>query len=141
MRAVGATFSLTYFVLTALAVSVALLAAGRALGRREPPARVAHGLRLLMVGAFGVGTCTHLENAWRAGLVPLPHQPLAFNLYWKSLTALDPLAAILLVLRPRAGIILGGVIMVSDVSINARAFRPSGAIGLEWPFLPRTPQE
>ena len=87
-----------------------------------------------MIGAFAVGTCTHLENAWRAGLLPLPGQPLGFNLFWTSLTLLDPAAACLLVVRPRAGLILSAVIMLADVSINAFAFRPSGAIRLEWAF-------
>jgi hypothetical protein len=67
-------------------------------------------------------------------VLPLPQQPLAFNLFWTSLTALDPLAGILLVLRPRVGLVLSSVIMVADVSINGLAFRPSGAIRSEWPF-------
>ena len=130
----GATFSRTYFLATSFAVSVALLIAVRALARREPPWRTAHVFRVIMIGAFSVGTCTHLENMWRAGLVLLPSQPLAFNVYWTSLTLLDPLAAFLLVTRPRAGLILGGAIMVSDVAINACAFPPRGAIQLEWAF-------
>ena len=87
-----------------------------------------------MIGAFVVGTCTHVENTLRAGAVPLPLQPLAFNVYWTSLTLLDPLAALLLVVRPRLGLVLGAAIMASDVSVNAYAFRPRGALRLEWPF-------
>lgn len=87
-----------------------------------------------MIGAFSVGTCTHVENVLRAGLSPLPLQPLSFNLYWTSLTLLDPLAAFLLVVRPRFGLVLSAAIMASDVSVNAYAFRPRGAIRLEWPF-------
>lgn len=130
----GATFSRTYFLLTAMGVFVAVLVSARALSRREPQWRAAETLRLIMIGAFSVGTCSHVENTLRAGLLPLPLQPLAFNLYWTSLTLLDPLAAFLLVVRPRAGLLLSGAIMASDVSINAYAFGVNGAIRLEWPF-------
>lgn len=121
-------------MLTALVVSLTLLAAAVALRRRESRWRAVETLRLAMVGAFTVGTCTHLENALRAGILPLPLQPLAFNLFWTSLLALDPLAAILLIVRPRAGLALSGVIMAADVSVNALAFRPRGPIRSEWPF-------
>ena len=49
---------------------------------------------------------------WREGL------PLGTAIYWDSLTLLDPLAAILLFLRPRAGIAMTIVIIVSDVAHN-----------------------
>jgi hypothetical protein len=130
----GATFSPTYFLLTTLAVLLVVLASAWALRRQEPRWRAVESLRLTMIGAFSVGTCTHVENALRAGLLPLPLQPIAFNLFWTSLTVLDPLAAILLVVRPRVGLVLSGVIMAADVSINAIAFRPSGALRSEWPF-------
>jgi hypothetical protein len=121
-------------VLTALAVLLAVLASAVALRRREAPGHAVAVLRLTMIGAFSVGTCTHVENVLRAGVVPLPLQPLAFNLFWTSLTLLDPLAAILLVVRPRSGLVLSGAIMAADVSVNALAFRPGGALRSEWPF-------
>lgn len=130
----AATFSRTYLLLTTLGVLLAVLASAHALARRESRSRAADVLRLIMVGAFGIGTCTHIENTMRAGLMPLPLQPLACNLYWTSLTLLDPLAAFLLVVRPRLGLALSAAIMVSDVSVNAYAFRPHGAINIEWPF-------
>jgi hypothetical protein len=121
-------------VLTALAVLLALLASAVALRRREAQGRAVTALRLTMIGAFSIGTCTHVENGLRAGLVPLPLKPLAFNLFWTSLTLLDPLAAILLVVRPRFGLLLSGAIMAADVSVNALAFRPTGVLRSEWPF-------
>lgn len=49
----------------------------------------------------------------------LPAQlPVATALYWSSLTFLDPLAAILLFVRPRAGVGLTVAIIVSDVAHN-----------------------
>jgi hypothetical protein len=130
----AATLGPTYYLLTALAVLLALWVSTRALRQRPSRSRAADVLRLVMIGAFVVGTCSHVENIWRAGLVPLPLQPLAFNVYWTSLTLLDPLAAFLLLVRPRVGLVLGAVIMVSDVSINAYAFRPRGDFRVEWPF-------
>ena len=59
---------------------------------------------------------------------------MVFNVFWTSLTLLDPLAAFVLVVRPRLGLMLTAAIMASDVSVNAYAFRPSGAIRSEWPF-------
>jgi len=131
---VVATFSPTYLLLTTLSVLVAVAVAARGLARRTSRTRAVDVLRLIMVGAFSVGTCTHVENTLRAGLVPLPLQPLAFNVYWTSLTLLDPLAAVLLVVRPRVGLLLSAAIMASDVSVNGYAFPPRGAIGQEWPF-------
>ncbi len=50
----------------------------------------------------------------------LPGPPL-INAYWASLTALDPLAVILLIHSPRAGLILALAIMLTDVAINSVA--------------------
>src|SRR5699024_621781 len=61
-RRVVATFSRTYFLLTALAVSLTLLASAVALRRRGARWTAVETLRLTMVGAFAVGTCSHLEN-------------------------------------------------------------------------------
>lgn len=43
---------------------------------------------------------------------------VASALYWSSLTLLDPLAVLLLFVRPRAGIALTGAIITSDVAHN-----------------------
>jgi hypothetical protein len=72
---------------------------------------------------FEPGGAAHLENVWRAGTLPLPAQPLAFNVYWTLLTVVDPVAAVLLVVRSRAGLLLAGAITASDVAVNAYAFR------------------
>lgn len=51
------------------------------------------------------------------------------NVYWTALTALDPLAAVLLILRRPVGLALGAAIIVSDVAINSYAL-----YGLALPF-------
>jgi len=128
-------FSPLLLLLITAAVAVVLVVVVRLLARREPPWRLQHTLRVIMIGALSVGTCTHLENFWRAGYLPLPRQPLVFNLYWTALTVFDPLAATLLVVRPRAGLVISVLIMLSDISINAYAFPPTAALQAEWPFL------
>ena len=44
--------------------------------------------------------------------------PVFTRIYWTSLTALDPLAVVLLFVRPRAGLLFTLVIIVSDVAHN-----------------------
>jgi hypothetical protein len=53
-----------------------------------------------------------------AGLEPLGY-PSVVRLYWAALTFLDPLGAVLLFVRPRAGLVLCTVIIVTDVLNNS----------------------
>jgi hypothetical protein len=52
------------------------------------------------------------------GLEPLGYPPFV-RVYWAALTFLDPLAAFLLFVRPRAGLILCVAIIVTDVLNNS----------------------
>ena len=70
---------------------------------------------------FLVGTSTHVAGIVKHGF--LAHRaPLSFNLYWDSLTLLDPLAVLLLWTRIRLGIGLAVLIMVTDIGINSYAY-------------------
>jgi hypothetical protein len=87
-----------------------------------------------------MGTYTHVNWVVRYGFL-YPDVPLYSRLFWDSLTFLDPLAALLLFLRPRAGILLVLVIICVDVFHNAFAggmlfsFRQMrGQIGEGWSF-------
>jgi len=64
---------------------------------------------------LAIGTCTHI-----AALIYGWHDrvPFASVIFWNSLTVLDPLAGVLLFLRPRVGVVLTLAIMVSDVAHN-----------------------
>jgi hypothetical protein len=64
----------------------------------------------------------HVVQLFERGLVVYSDQPLAFNVFWTSLAVADPLGALLLNVRPRAGILLTLAIMIADVSINLAAF-------------------
>jgi len=65
-----------------------------------------------------MGTYTHVNWVVSHGFL-YPDVPLYSRLFWDSLTFLDPLAAVLLFLRPRTGIVLVLAIICADVLHNA----------------------
>jgi len=67
---------------------------------------------------FLVATVNHVRDIWYGGFLPYSYAPLAFNVYWTSLTLLDPLAIILLCYFPHQGMMLAVLIMASDIPIN-----------------------
>lgn len=70
---------------------------------------------------FLVGTYTHVAGLVQRGFLAFP-VPLAIGIYWDALALLDPLAAVLLWWRPKAGIRLALAIMASDVCINTYTY-------------------
>ena len=70
---------------------------------------------------FLVGTYTHAAGLVQRGFLASP-VPLAIGVFWDALTLLDPLAAMLLWWRPRAGIRLALAIMASDVCVNTATY-------------------
>jgi hypothetical protein len=77
---------------------------------------------------LAIGTCTHIAAliyGWNDRV------PFASLIFWNSLTVLDPLAAALLFLRPRIGVVLTLAIMVSDVGHNIWAIAAFEA--MVWP--------
>lgn len=60
---------------------------------------------------------THVRAVVDHGWLPAS-LPFGTAIYWSSLTFLDPLAAILLFVRPRVGIAVTVVIIVTDVVHN-----------------------
>ena len=77
------------------------------------------GILIFQAVAMLMGTSTHVAWAVNNGFLsenynaPLPHM-----LFWDSLTFLDPIAAILLFIRPRTGLILTLIIILADVAHN-----------------------
>ena len=66
-----------------------------------------------------IGTSTHLLWVIRDGLLSEAyHAPFLSMLFWDSLIVLDPIAALLLIARPRIGIWFTAVIIVVDVLHN-----------------------
>lgn len=74
---------------------------------------------LWAIGLF-LGASTHAETiiqhgwSWDYG-----GMPWATRLFWSSLAILDPLGAVLLFVRPRAGVVATLCIMVADVLHNS----------------------
>jgi len=79
--------------------------------------------RSIYATCLALATITHVLVDVRygvllGGLEPLGY-PFGVRLYWASLTLLDPLAALLLFFRPRAGLVLCVVIIVTDILNNS----------------------
>ncbi|MEM1194538.1 MAG: hypothetical protein AAGH57_00415 [Pseudomonadota bacterium] len=81
---------------------------------------------------FLIGFITHSLDILQYGWLPYNFRPLGWNLYWTSLTFLDPLAAGLIWVRERWAIILGTAIMASNIAINGYTY----LIGYEEFFYP-----
>ena len=74
---------------------------------------------LILFSLCLLGACIgHVIQVWQGGWLPYRFAPLPLNAYWTALTFLDPLAAILLLCRPRAGLLLALLIITSDVALN-----------------------
>jgi hypothetical protein len=66
-----------------------------------------------------MGTSTHVAWTVMNGFNSENYnQPLFSRLFWDSLTFLDPLAAILLFLKPKTGVFMVLIIIISDVIHN-----------------------
>ena len=89
--------------------------------------------RIIQVGwiaGFLVGTITHVLDLADGGVDTYGEFPPALRVFWISLTLLDPLAALLVVLKRRAGIALGLAIIVSDIAVNWTVFFTIGGHSL-----------
>lgn len=79
-------------------------------------------VRVLFAGCLLIGTLNHIcadvvqGVLWDYGYGPSAY--LASRVFWGALTLLDPLAALLLFIKPRAGILLTAAIMLVDVAHN-----------------------
>ena len=89
-------------------------------------------LALVLVLAYG--TARHVFDLVDSGGSPYPALPTWLRLYFVSLTALDPLAAVLLALRRRSGVVLAVAVLVTDAAANGWASYvlhpvPGGRVG------------
>ncbi len=65
------------------------------------------------------GTLTHAATFFTCGLLcSYGGVPIFTRAFWTSLTFLDPLSAVLLFARPRVGLVLTLLIMLTDVANN-----------------------
>ena len=63
----------------------------------------------------------HVRDMWQHGWLPYHSAPLALNWYWTALLMLDLATAVLLLRRPRSGLIMALLVMSSDVVVNVFA--------------------
>ena len=79
---------------------------------------------IVFILAFTGATYNHVMEIVRGGLFPYAKwfgAPKSLNLYWTSLTLLDPFAILTLIFNIRAGYVLALCIMITDVPINLYA--------------------
>jgi nicotinamide riboside transporter PnuC len=105
-------------VLIAVALVVAVTFASMKLQTQSAFSRTGRLMILVLVAGLAVGTATHVENFMRAGFRPRPELPLACNLFWSSLTVVDPLVALLLLARPRVGVWVVVTLVAVDLCVN-----------------------
>jgi len=75
----------------------------------------------LTIQAIGMlmGTFTHVQWMLINGVLSVNYNaPLLTKIFWDSLTFLDPIAAILLFVRPKTGLVLTLIIITVDVIHN-----------------------
>jgi hypothetical protein len=73
----------------------------------------------LWVCALVVGTVCHVLDIVQGGWLPYRRYALGLNLFWTALTFADPLAALLLIYRRRAGVYVALSIISIDVAVNS----------------------
>jgi hypothetical protein len=102
---------------------------GRVTERRQ----LSRGIRviqLVWIAGFLVGVTTHVVDLVLGGADVYAGFHPATRLFWVALTLLDPLTALLIALRNRAGIGLGVLIMLADVAVNWTVFATTDDFGL-----------
>lgn len=93
------------------------------------PDRMIHAIFIL---ALSIATINHVTDLVVGGMFPYSQgsgAPALINIYWTSLTLLDPLAICILASNVRAGYVVAILIMLTDVPINLYA-AANGFLGL-----------
>ncbi|PJJ63686.1 hypothetical protein [Compostimonas suwonensis] len=73
---------------------------------------------VVWIAGFLIGMASHVLDLIAGGADTYAGFPPALRVFWLSLTVLDPLTVLLLLLRKRAGIILGLVVILADIAVN-----------------------
>lgn len=92
--------------------------------------RLGRAIQLVWIAGFLIGTVTHVLELVAGGVETYGDFPPTLRVFWVSLTLLDPLAALLLLLKRRAGIALGLAIILSDIAVNWAVFLTIGGHSL-----------
>ena len=81
-------------------------------------------------GAFLVGTVSHLLDFVLQGVEVYATAPLLLRVFFVALVVIDPLVVVLVLRRPRAGVLFALAVMVADVAGNLAMT----ALDPAWPF-------
>lgn len=85
-------------------------------------AKLSFAVRILFAGCLFIATANHIRTDVSHGLLwdygYGPDTYLASRIFWGALTFFDPFAALLLFIKPRAGIVLTVAIILVDVIHN-----------------------
>ena len=76
---------------------------------------------LIAAGVLGYGAVVHVVHLVLGGWNPYPSLPAWLAVYFVLLTLLNPVAAVLLLFRRRAGLVLGCAVLLSDAVANGYA--------------------
>ena len=79
-------------------------------------------VQVVWIAGFVIGTTTHVMDLASGGANTYEPLPVAVRVFWISLTLFDPLAAMLLAFRRRAGIVLGLAVILVDIAVNWTVF-------------------
>ena len=86
--------------------------------------------QVLWIVGYLIGTSTHTIDLLLGGTNTYSSFPDPLRLFWTSLTVLDPLVVVLLVLQKQVGVVLGVVVIVVDVGVNATVYATIGGLTL-----------
>lgn len=89
---------------------------------RPPARRVGRVIQAVWIAGFLVGTTTHVIDLILGGSATYGEFPVGLRAFWISLTVLDPLTVVLLLLRKRAAVMLGVAIILADIAVNWSVF-------------------
>lgn len=82
------------------------------------------------------GAATHVADLMLGGAEVYAALPAGVRVFWASLTLVNPLTAVLLLMRRRLGVVLGVVVILVDLAVNwivfamAEGLSPFGLINL-----------
>ena len=84
----------------------------------------------LWIIGYLIGTSTHTVDLLLGGTNTYSSFPDPLRLFWISLTVLDPLVVVLILLQKQVGVVLGVVVIVVDVGVNATVYATIGGLSL-----------
>ena len=87
-------------------------------------------LRYLWIAGFAIGTTTHVLDIVLGGAEVYDGFPTVVKVFWLSLTIVDPVVIILLVVAPRSGIVLALAVILVDIAVNWMVFTTIGGLSL-----------